>query len=587
MKKFLVLAGLLVLTALLIAPITIVPSGGGGAPGPPGPGITTNGNQFGESVELTIKDGALQTNGLFWNSLTVTGAPARLSVVSNLVVGQHGGTEMFFYPSNGAFRAGDGGGVWNSSLGNDSFGTGQLTLASNALDFAAGYGTIAMGSRSAAFCSLTIASGGSSFSCGQNSISSGNASFSCGADGVASGMFSFVANDFNVAPGISASAFGFGTRAQGENSFTAGNNTTASGQDNINLGTANRTSNNFAHAYGVNVTNLVANTIAFGSNVSQLRLDGTLASFNGGMNVGIAGNVSVTNGLGVVGGGITNAGNSYNAGSMTNGTGFTNGGLVRVLGNTFTSGITNNGDYTNSGNIYNNGTLTNGGAANIVGGVTNWGAMQTKGTADFAGSVTNEGSVNTTGGNTNWTGFQVVGTANFRSNVVVSAGQGAASNAWVGGTYFQQIGTAFTNLNGAGTMSNLANMSITGNTLTNNGDTLFAEWGIKLQNTKENTNQFQFFYGATTMLDTGLQIASNCTVRATCTISRTGNASQHVEAHLEWGPGGGTPFAFTNANLEMAENNGIANILKAMGGARAVGAHTNNFFRVEWKPTPR
>jgi hypothetical protein len=344
----------------------------------------------------------------------------------------------------------------------------------------------------------------------------------------------------------------------------------------------------------------VAGTANFGGSVTS---EVAFLSLGGVYVVG-----SMTNGLGMTNGGplkvvgttlttgstnngsFTNAGSFYNTGSMTNGTGFTNGGPLLVRGTSLLTGGTNNGDYTNSGNIYNNGTLTNGGAANILGGVTNWGAMQTKGTADFAGSMTNESGVNIAGGATNWTQMEVKGTLLANSNLLVNAGQGPAnslSNVWVGGTYFQRIGTAFTNLNGAGTMSNLSSVSITGNTLTNNGDTLFAEWGIKLQITKENTNQFQLLYGATTMLDTGLQIASNCTVRATCTISRTGNASQHVEAHLEWGPGGGTPFAFTNANLEMAENNGIANILKAMGGARAVGAHTNNFFRVEWKPTPR
>lgn len=174
------------------------------------------------------------------------------------------------------------------------------------------------------------------------------------------------------------------------------------------------------------------------------------------------------------------------------------------------------------------------------------------------------------------------------SDLVVAAGIGAASNAWIGGTYYQEIGTAFTNLNGTpATLTNLATVSIAGHTLTNTGDRLVAEWGIVLQIAKANTNRFQIFYGGATVLDTGLQISSNCTVRAGCTIARkTGLNSQHVEAWLHWGPAA-VPFVFTNTNFELAENNGVANTLGMKGSSQAVGAHTNNYFVVEWKPGSR
>ena len=476
MKKFFVLTGLLVLTALLIAPITIVPSGGGGAPGP-------GGDAGGTNSRIANLNGLGTNTSLMAPTLIDSTDAADFLLMTNSYAFFAKGA--FFFAAGGVqYEIGSSGLFWGGGGGSVLVTNGQINLGGNITLDPAGWGF-----------------------------------------------------------------------------FTAITNVTA--LDNIG--------NVFFEG---NLTNTGAVNVTGGQTNWGAHLVKGTTQLTGGTNNGS----------------FTNAGNFYNTGSSTNGTGFTNGGPLLVRGTSLLTGGTNNGDYTNSGNIYNNGTLTNGGAANILGGVTNWGAMQTKGTADFAGSVTNESRVNTAGGVTNWTQMEVKGTLLANSNLLVNAGQGPAnslSNVWVGGTYFQQIGTAFTNLNGAGTMSNLANMSITGNTLTNNGDTLFAEWGIKLQITKENTNQFQLLYGATTMLDTGLQIASNCTVRATCTISRTGNASQHVEAHLEWGPGGGVPFAFTNANLEMAENNGIANILKAMGGARAVGAHTNNFFRVEWKPTPR
>ena len=154
------------------------------------------------------------------------------------------------------------------------------------------------------------------------------------------------------------------------------------------------------------------------------------------------------------------------------------------------------------------------------------------------------------------------------------------SNSWVGGVMWKESATLYTNLNAASTLSNLATVPIPANQLTNTGDTLDAEWGIKLQNSKENTNQFQIFYGSATLLDTTLIIISNTSVRAGCTIVRNSGAnSQHVEAWLT----SGSNHVF-HANIEIAETNGIATTLGMKGGARAEGAHTNNYFRVKWEP---
>lgn len=198
--------------------------------------------------------------------------------------------------------------------------------------------------------------------------------------------------------------------------------------------------------------------------------------------------------------------------------------------------------------------------------------------------VTTTGSV-TSSGATNNLALHVVGTANFRSNAVVSAGQGAASNAWIGGRYYQSIGGLFTNLNAAGTMSNLANVSVTGNTLTNNGDTIWGEWGIKLANTKVSSNQFQIVYGSSTPFDTGMQSSSNVSLRILCQISRTGNTSQHFEAWV-YAPGI-ISVLVTNVNVELAETNGIATTLALKGGSSALGSHTNNSFVAKWEPGVR
>ena len=173
----------------------------------------------------------------------------------------------------------------------------------------------------------------------------------------------------------------------------------------------------------------------------------------------------------------------------------------------------------------------------------------------------------------------------YATNISVRAGV-STSNAFVGGTLYV-VNTAYTNLNALSTLSNLANLSVPAHTITNNGDSLWATWGGIFPVATANTNQFQIVFGATTILDTGLQISSNCSFRASCQIYRTATSAQHAEGHFEWGPGGGVPWAYTNSNLEMAVDTGAAQTLALKGAARRVGAHTNNSFMIEYKPAPR
>lgn len=171
------------------------------------------------------------------------------------------------------------------------------------------------------------------------------------------------------------------------------------------------------------------------------------------------------------------------------------------------------------------------------------------------------------------------------TNVTVRTGA-STSNSFVGGTVYYTT-VSFTNLNAAGTMSNLANVSIPAHSITNNGDTLIARWTGIMPAALANTNRFLITWGGTTVLDTGLMVASNTMIRGELTVTRTGTSAQHVDAHFEWGPGGGVPFVFTNANLETTIDTGTAQTIALQGGARRVGAHTNNYFRVEFRPGPR
>lgn len=150
-----------------------------------------------------------------------------------------------------------------------------------------------------------------------------------------------------------------------------------------------------------------------------------------------------------------------------------------------------------------------------------------------------------------------------------------------GGLIYFDLGR-YTNLNNTGTLTNLAQVIIPGNTLTNTGDALRGQWGGKMANATASTNRFTIEYGSLVILDTGLQIASNTTWQAEVLIVRTGPSSCHAEAFFAWGPGGGTPFVRTNVNLELALDNGVARRLSLNGAARRGGAHTNNSFFIQW-----
>lgn len=279
------------------------------------------------------------------------------------------------------------------------------------------------------------------------------------------------------------------------------------------------------------------------------------------------------------GGGDAGGTNSRQFGttSLTNLSGGTNLGNFRVTGATF----------------FQDDVTVSVGSLGAVGGVT-WGpglsALVDDGSMYVDGNMYGFGWFTNKLGFTNGSGMQVNGTLNAKSNLVVRAGQ-STSNAWVGGLVFSSTAN-FTNLNNVpGTLTNLGNIPIPANMLTNNGDFVSACWGGLGAHAMQNTQNFQIVYGSIVVLDTGLQISSNVLFRACIEITRTDNTSQHVEAKFEWLPNllgaTGVPWTSTNRNIEVNQTNGIDTLLALRGSAQRVGAHTNNAFRVSYQPAVR
>ena len=190
------------------------------------------------------------------------------------------------------------------------------------------------------------------------------------------------------------------------------------------------------------------------------------------------------------------------------------------------------------------------------------------------------GSVMVTDGTNSWW----TNTPYLSGGLTTAAGQ-SVSNVVVSGLMYRTT-TLFTNLNGSGTLSNLGNVSIAGNVLTNAGSQVQAVWQGVMANSVANTQQFQIVFGSQTILDTGLQPASNSVFRAECWIIGTGSTAQRAFGHLEWGPSGlpGTLFTFTNSAVNIVQSNGVPTILALKSGALRAGAHTNTSFRVYYEP---
>jgi hypothetical protein len=169
------------------------------------------------------------------------------------------------------------------------------------------------------------------------------------------------------------------------------------------------------------------------------------------------------------------------------------------------------------------------------------------------------------------------------TNLFIKAGN-SSSNAAVAATIWTGY-SAIANPTSNGTAAAIYSLTIpSGSVFVQNGDTLFFEAAGTMPTAQANTNQFTLVFGATTILDTGLQTVSNGTYHVSATIVRTGDTSGYVRARCEWGVAG-APFATTNAVLSISETNTVDTVLSFNSTARRQGSHTNLFAQLAWKPT--
>jgi len=157
------------------------------------------------------------------------------------------------------------------------------------------------------------------------------------------------------------------------------------------------------------------------------------------------------------------------------------------------------------------------------------------------------------------------------------------SNVAVSGTVWTDT-TATANPTSNGTPAAVSSIVIPSTALLNNGDSLvFLCRGI-MPAAEANTNQFQVVFGSSTILDTGLQTASNTAYTVEATLTRTADVGLVVHGRCEWGPGGGVPFVVTNAVASILETNSVATALSLRSTARRQGSHTNLFTSLRWFP---
>jgi hypothetical protein len=200
--------------------------------------------------------------------------------------------------------------------------------------------------------------------------------------------------------------------------------------------------------------------------------------------------------------------------------------------------------------------------------------------ANITNTVTGSNFVATAGGTNVFGATQIT---NATGVPLIVRGPGG-SNAAVGGIIY--LSTAlYTNLGTApATLTNMGAVTIAGHTLTNAGDSIVAEWDVKMLAAAASTNQYKVIYGSATLLDTGLITGSNGVVRIRTQITRTGNTSQHVYTELRTFTPIAGAMVSTNANVEITETNGINTTLALQGASRIAGASTNNFFSVKYEP---
>lgn len=159
----------------------------------------------------------------------------------------------------------------------------------------------------------------------------------------------------------------------------------------------------------------------------------------------------------------------------------------------------------------------------------------------------------------------------------------SASNAWVGGTIYID-NNAYTNRAGDAALTNASAFVVKGFTLTNLYDQVEIWTSGSSQMATATTNNIKWLYGATTILDTGIQSQSNSAWRAQTIITRTGSSSQKIAHTLWWNS---VAYHVTNTTLSAAEANGSDITFQVQLASRKPGGITNDFLHAKYWPAPR
>lgn len=191
---------------------------------------------------------------------------------------------------------------------------------------------------------------------------------------------------------------------------------------------------------------------------------------------------------------------------------------------------------------------------------------------------------------TNWIRALNVGGLNNQVRIIGSLGVfpplPANTNVTLQSSQRRVLASGSTAVASAGLAStNMAVIQVPAHQLTNAGTRIVASFANRYSSTQAGANTNTLIYGATTILNTGAQLSSNCAFTVTATItSIAGSPSlQSVVTALEWG-GAGTPYLQTNVVTRSAEANGVNNTLRFVTHQPNHGGVTNETFLVEVIP---
>lgn len=199
------------------------------------------------------------------------------SLSSGAIPVEGAGVRLMWYPSKGAFRAGDASGSdW------DDANIGLLSTAFGASTKATGYYSTAFG------LSTTASGNNGSVSMGANTTAGGTTSMAFGTYSSAIGDYSVALGFSTIASGVYSTSIGNGTHAYGKNSTSCGYMTTADGDYSTSMGNyVSTNSNSGSFIIGDKSTTTVLNNTAI--NQMMMRFDGGYYLYsNSGASAGVS-----------------------------------------------------------------------------------------------------------------------------------------------------------------------------------------------------------------------------------------------------------------------------------------------------------